>query len=101
MLSRGNITCLMNSRVVALEGEGELSGIVVEDKATLEQKIKDTGIEYDDAKESVAEIARNSFHGSDASNMMDVVTDAKSTDEFAASCALRFAWFACFCCNSA
>ena len=35
VLSRGNITCLMNSRVVALEGEGELSGIVVEDKATL------------------------------------------------------------------
>ena len=55
-----------------------------QDKATLEQKIKDTGIEYDDAKESVAEIARNSFHGSDASNMMDVVTDAKSTDEFVA-----------------
>ena len=38
VLSRGNITCLMNSRVVALEGEGELSGIVVEDKATLERR---------------------------------------------------------------
>lgn len=37
VLSRGNITRLMNSRVVALEGEGELSGIVVEDKATLER----------------------------------------------------------------
>lgn len=55
-----------------------------QDKATLEQKIKDTGIEYDDAKDSVAQIARNSFHGSDASNMMDVVTDAKTTDEFVA-----------------
>ena len=38
VLSRGNITRLMNSRVVALEGEGELSGIVVEDKATLERR---------------------------------------------------------------
>lgn len=38
VLSRGNITCLMNSRVVALEGEGELSGIVVEDKATGERR---------------------------------------------------------------
>ena len=28
----------MNSRVVALEGGGELSGIVVEDKATLERR---------------------------------------------------------------
>lgn len=55
-----------------------------QDKATLEQKIKETGIEYDDAKDSVAEIARNSFHGSDASKMMDVVTDAKTTDEFVA-----------------
>ena len=53
-----------------------------QDKATLEQKIKETGIEYDDAKDSVAEIARNSFHGSDASEMMEVVTNAKSTDEF-------------------
>ena len=38
VLSRGNITRLMNSRVVALEGEGELSGIVVEDKATGERR---------------------------------------------------------------
>ena len=53
-----------------------------QDKATLEQKIQETGVEYDDAKDSVAEIARNSFHGSDASKMMDVVTDAKSADEF-------------------
>ena len=55
-----------------------------QDKATLEQKIKETGIEYDDAKDSVAQIARDSFHGSDASKMMDVVTDAKTTDEFVA-----------------
>ncbi len=55
-----------------------------QDKATLEQKIKETGIEYDDAKDSVAQIARDSFHGSDASKMMDVVTDAKITDEFVA-----------------
>lgn len=38
VLSRGNITRIMNSRIVALEGEGELSGIVVEDKATGEKR---------------------------------------------------------------
>lgn len=54
------------------------------DKADLEEKIKETGIEYDDAKDSVAEMARNSFHGSDVSTMMEVVTDAKSTDDFVA-----------------
>nr|WP_084686200.1 CHAP domain-containing protein [Bifidobacterium stellenboschense] len=52
------------------------------DKADLEQKIKDTGIEYDDAKDSVAESARDSFHGSQASTVMSVVTNATTTDDF-------------------
>ena len=54
------------------------------DKADLEQKIEETGIEYDDAKDAVAAMARSSFHGSDASTVMDVVTDATTTDEFVA-----------------
>ncbi|NEG56195.1 CHAP domain-containing protein [Bifidobacterium platyrrhinorum] len=52
------------------------------DKADLEEKIKQTGIEYDDAKDSVAEMARSSFHGSEASTVMDVVTNATTTDDF-------------------
>lgn len=44
-----------------------------QDKADLEKKIEQTGIEYDDAKESVAAMARGSFHGSDVSTMMEVV----------------------------
>lgn len=52
------------------------------DKQTLQDKIKQTGIEYDDAKDAVAQMARNSFHGSDASAVMDVVTKSASTQDF-------------------
>ncbi|SCC01615.1 CHAP domain-containing protein [Bifidobacterium bohemicum] len=52
------------------------------DKADLEEKIKQTGIDYDDAKEGVAEQARSSFHGSDAANVMDVVTGSTTTKDF-------------------
>jgi peptidoglycan DL-endopeptidase CwlO len=52
------------------------------DKADLEEKIKQTGIDYDDAKEGVAEQARAGFHGSDAANVMDVVTGSTTTKDF-------------------
>lgn len=38
VLERGNITCVMNSQVVELQGKDELSGIVVEDKTSGERK---------------------------------------------------------------
>ena len=53
-----------------------------QDKADLEEKIAKTGADYDDAKDTVAQLARDSFHGSDVSDVMDVVTNAKSTQEF-------------------
>lgn len=52
------------------------------DKTDLEEKIAQTGADYDDAKEAVAQLARQSFHGSNVSDIMDVVTDSTTTDEF-------------------
>lgn len=52
------------------------------DKADLEEKIKQTGIDYDDAKDGVAQMARKGFHGSDASQVMDIVTKSSSTQDF-------------------
>ena len=43
------------------------------DRTSLEEKIKQTG---------VAQLARESFHGSDASTLMDVVTNATTTEDF-------------------
>ncbi|MBU8984284.1 CHAP domain-containing protein [Bifidobacterium bifidum] len=52
------------------------------DRTSLEEKIKQTGEDYDDAKDAVAQLARASFHGSDASTLMDVVTNATTTEDF-------------------
>ena len=52
------------------------------DKQDLEEKIEQTGVDYDDAKAAVAQLARESFHGSDASKVMDVVTNASTADDF-------------------
>lgn len=52
------------------------------DKADLEKKIQQTGIDYDDAKDGVAQMARKGFHGSDASQVMDIVTKSSSTQDF-------------------
>nr|WP_236632670.1 CHAP domain-containing protein [Bifidobacterium xylocopae] len=52
------------------------------DKQALQEKIKETGIEYDDAKDAVAQMARKSFHGSDASEVMNLVTKSTDTKEF-------------------
>ena len=37
---------------------------------------------HDDAKAAVAQLARQSFHGSDVSDVLDVVTNSTTTDEF-------------------
>lgn len=53
-----------------------------QDRENLEEKIKQTGEDYDDAKDAVAQLARESFHGSAASDLMSVVTNSSTTDEF-------------------
>lgn len=52
------------------------------DKANLEEQIALTGEDFDDAKEAVAQLARESFHGSDASTIISVVTNATTTEAF-------------------
>lgn len=52
------------------------------DKDTLEQQIEQTGKDYDDAHAAVAQLAREELHGSDASDVMSVVTGATSTEDF-------------------
>lgn len=52
------------------------------DKANLEKKIAQTGVNYDDAKAAVAQMARDSFHGSNASTVMSVVTNSTTTQDF-------------------
>lgn len=44
------------------------------DKETLEEQIKQTGKDYDDAHAAVAQLARDEMHGSNASDVMSVVT---------------------------
>nr|WP_051126621.1 CHAP domain-containing protein [Bifidobacterium magnum] len=52
------------------------------DKSELEEKIKQTGEDYDDARATVAQMARDSMHGSDTSDVMSVVTGSTSTKDF-------------------
>lgn len=52
------------------------------DKRDLEEKIKKTGVDFDDAKAAVAQLARNSFHGSQASDIMNIVTKSTTTEQF-------------------
>ena len=52
------------------------------DKEDLEAQIEKTGKDYDDAHAAVAQLAREEQHGSDASEIMSVVTGASSTKDF-------------------
>ncbi|MDE5641118.1 MAG: CHAP domain-containing protein [Bifidobacterium castoris] len=52
------------------------------DKENLEAEIKKTGEDYDDAHAAVAQVARESMHGSDTSDIMSVMTGATDTKEF-------------------
>ena len=52
------------------------------DKRDLEEKIKKTGVDFDDAKAAVAQLARKSFHGSQASDVMNIVTKSTTTEQF-------------------
>ncbi|NMM94156.1 CHAP domain-containing protein [Bifidobacterium oedipodis] len=53
-----------------------------QDKANLEKQIEQTGKDYDDAHAAVAQLAREEMHGSNASDVMSVVTGATSTEDF-------------------
>lgn len=53
-----------------------------QDKADLEEQIKQTGADYDDAKAAVAQMARDSFHGTTASEVMNVVMNSSTTEDF-------------------
>lgn len=59
------------------------------DKKTLEAEIKKTGEDYDDAHAAVAQMARESLHGSNASDVMSVVTGSTSTKDFVNSMQTR------------
>ncbi|WEV47313.1 CHAP domain-containing protein [Bifidobacterium sp. ESL0690] len=54
----------------------------IKDKNDLQAKIKQTGIDYDDAKAGVAQVARDSFHATQATQVMDVVTKSSTTQDF-------------------
>lgn len=52
------------------------------DLEDLQASIEETGADYDDAQAAVAQLARESFHGSEASDLMDVLTNTTTTEEF-------------------
>jgi len=52
------------------------------DKADLQTKIEQTGKDYDDAHAAVAQVARSSMHGSQASDTMDIVMGSKDASDF-------------------
>ncbi|WEV68879.1 CHAP domain-containing protein [Bifidobacterium sp. ESL0775] len=54
----------------------------IKDKQDLEAKIKQTGADYDDAKAGVAQVARDSFHATQATEVMNVVTKSTTTQDF-------------------
>lgn len=55
------------------------------DLSDLEAQIEQTGADYDDAHAAVAQLAREEMHGSDASDIMSVVTGAADTEDFVTS----------------
>ncbi|RSX54848.1 amidase [Bifidobacterium dolichotidis] len=75
-----------NNAAAAAQTESDAAASRVEaarkDKENLEEKIKQTGKDYDDAHAAVAQMARESMHGSDTSDMMSVMTGAQSTKSF-------------------
>ncbi|MDD6461979.1 MAG: CHAP domain-containing protein [Bifidobacteriaceae bacterium] len=52
------------------------------DAEELQKQIEQTGADYDDAKASVAQSARESMHGSSTSDLMSVVTNSTTTTDF-------------------
>ena len=52
------------------------------DQEDLEAQIARTGADYDDARAAVAEMARDSFHTSDTTQLMGIITNSTSTEDF-------------------
>lgn len=55
------------------------------DLADLQKMIQQTGKNYDDAHAAVAQVARDSLHGSSADDAMSILVGSKSTSDFIAS----------------
>lgn len=53
-----------------------------QDKRDLEEEIKQTGKDYDDAHAAVAQMARESMHGSDTSDVMSMMTGSTTSKDF-------------------
>lgn len=52
------------------------------DKANLERQIATSGKNYDQAQQAVAQLARESFHTSDASTVISVITKSTTANDF-------------------
>lgn len=53
-----------------------------QDKKNLEAQIEQTGKDYDDARAAVAQMAREDMQGSDAADVMSIVTGATDTTDY-------------------
>lgn len=75
-----------NESAVAAQDEADAAAdrlaAAQKDKKNLEAQIRQTGKDYDDAHAAVAQLAREEMHGSNASDVMSVVTGATSTEDF-------------------
>lgn len=69
----------------AASAAGDRLSAAQKDLADLQQQIKQTGKDYDDAHAAVAEVARDSMHGSSAGDAMSILIGAKSTSQFISS----------------
>lgn len=66
----------------AAESASQRLSAAQKDKADLQKKIEQTGKDYDDAHAAVAEVARTSLHGSQASDTMSIVTGAQDASDY-------------------
>lgn len=69
----------------AASAAGDRLAAAQKDLADLQKQIQQTGKDYDDAHAAVAEVARDSMHGSSAGDAMSILMGAKSTSQFISS----------------
>ena len=70
------------SAKAAADAAAERLQAAQKDRQDLQAQIEQTGADYDDAQAAVAQLARESFHGSNASKVMSVVTNSSTADDF-------------------
>lgn len=69
----------------AASAAGDRLTAAQKDLTDLQKQIRQTGKDYDDAHAAVAEVARDSMHGSSAGDAMSILMGAKSTSQFISS----------------